>query len=307
MSSPFFVHRPFRGPADLQAMLALVGERPPQWITEYPFIVDLQEITGTPEGQASIRLWEDTSGSPVGFSLLDGTSLAFEISPRVPFDDLAGQIIHWAMQKLTSAGESPASPAELVVAGREEDLRRMAFLERQGFVAQPVRTLRFMRSLEEPLPEPALPEGFLIRPMAGEEEAGAWVALHRAALGTENMTVDFRLAMMRTPEYDRELDLVAVVPDGRLVAYVMCHFSSEENRLRQQTVGYTDPVATHPDFQRKGLSRALLLAGFGRLKQRGMQFAEVATWGENTAMIKTAESAGYRVYSSSIFFSRDIS
>ncbi len=84
----------------------------------------------------------------------------------------------------------------------------------------------------------------------------------------------------------------------------MCHFSPEENRLRQQKVGYTDPVATHPDFQRKGLALALLLAGFARLKQRGMQFAEVATWGENIGMIKTAEAAGYRVYSTTIFFSR---
>ena len=285
-------------------MLDLVGMRPLQRITEYPFIVDLQEITGTPEGQASIRLWDDAAGAPVGFSLLDGTSLAFEISPRAPFDDLAGQMLDWAMQKLTSAGESPASPAELVIACRAEDLQRIAFLERQGFVAQPVRTLRFMRSLEEPLPEPRLPEGFLIRPIRGEEEVGAWVALHRAAHATENMTVEFRLAMMRTPDYDRELDLVAVAPHGRLAAYVMCHFSPEENRLRRQKVGYTDPVATHPDFQRQGLARALLLAGFARLKQRGMHFAEVATWGENTGMIKTAEALGYRVCSTTIFFSR---
>jgi ribosomal protein S18 acetylase RimI-like enzyme len=231
-------------------------------------------------------------------------SLAFEISPGVAFDDLAGQMLAWAAERLASTGEPPTPPAELVIACREEDLRRIAFLERQGFVAQPVRTLRFMRSLKEPLPEPRLPEGFLIRPMAGEEEASAWVALHRAAHGTESMTVDFRLAMMRTPEYDRELDLVTVAPDGRLAAYVMCHFSPEENRLRQQKVGYTDPVATHPDFQRMGLARALLLSGFARLKERGMDLAEVATWGENTRMNKTAESVGYRVYSTTIFFSR---
>ena len=115
---------------------------------------------------------------------------------------------------------------------------------------------------------------------------------------------DSRLSMMRTPEYDRELDRVAVAPEGRWVAYGKCHFSPEENRLRKQKVGYTDPVATHPDFQGKGL--ALLLAGFSRLKERGMEFAEVATWGENAGMIKTAESVGYRLYSTSIFFNRPL-
>ena len=283
-------------------MIALVSQRPAERITAYPFIVDLQEVSGTPKGQASIRLWEDSGGAPVGFSLLDGASLAFEISPQVAFDDLAGQMLAWAMERLAATGESLAAPGELVTACREENTQRIAFLERQGFIAQPVRTLRFMRSLKEPLPKACLPEGFLIRPIAGEEEVSAWVALHRAAHATESMTVDFRLAMMRTPEYDRELDLVAVAPHGRLAAYVMCHFSLEENRLRQQKVGYTDPVATHPDFQRKGLARALLLAGFARLKQRGMEQAEVATWGENTGMIMTAEAAGYRVYTTTIFF-----
>jgi ribosomal protein S18 acetylase RimI-like enzyme len=112
--------------------------------------------------------------------------------------------------------------------------------------------------------------------------------------------------MMRTPGYDRGLDLVAVAPDGQLAAYGMGHYSAEENRLSKQAVGYVDPVATHPDFQRKGLARALLLAGSARLKERGLEFARVSTWGENTAMIRTAESAGFHLSSTTIFFKRSI-
>jgi ribosomal protein S18 acetylase RimI-like enzyme len=163
-----------------------------------------------------------------------------------------------------------------------------------------------MRALDGDLPVPRLPEGFLIRPIAGEQEVEEWVALHRAAHATENMTAAYRLAMMRTPEYVPALDLVVVSPEGRLVAYVVCHFLPEENRLRRQQVGFTDPVATHPDFQGKGLARTLLLSGFARLKEHGLQFAEVGTWGENTGMIRTAESVGYRRYSSSIFFNRPL-
>ena len=79
MASPLYSHRSFRGPADLQAMLALVAMRPPERITEYPFIVDLQEVAGTLKGQATIRLWEDAGGRLVGFSLLDGS---FSIQPQ---------------------------------------------------------------------------------------------------------------------------------------------------------------------------------------------------------------------------------
>jgi mycothiol synthase len=99
---------------------------------------------------------------------------------------------------------------------------------------------------------------------------------------------------------------VAVTPEGRLAAYAMGHFSSEENRLRGQKIGYVDPVATQPDFQGKGLARALLLAGFARLEECGMEFAGVSTSGENTAMIRTAESAGCHRYSTTIFFKRSL-
>lgn len=287
-------------------MIALVSMRSPERITVYPSILDLQEVSGTPKGQESIRLWEDASGMLVGFTLVEGSNIAFDISSQVPFEDLARHMIDWMVNKLASTGESSALVGELETGCREEDTQRSALLEQQGFIAQPVRTLHFIRRLNESISTPHLPEGFLIRPIVGEEEAEALVELHHDAHGTENMTVEFRLSMMRTPEYDRELDLVAVSPKGQLAANVMCHYSSEENRLCNQKVGYTDPVATHPDFQRKGLANALLLAGFSRLKERGIDFSKVSTWGENNGMIRTAESVGYRLYSTTIFFKRPL-
>ncbi len=213
----------------------------------------------------------------------------------MPFEDLAEPMVDWAEGRLVRQAEAAEPAAELSTGCREEDTRRLNFLEQSGFFAQPVRTLHFIRRLDELLPAPVLPAGFQIRPIRGEEELEAWVTLHQAAHGTQSMTVDQRRAMMRTPEYERELDLVAVAPDGRLAAYVMGHFSPEENLYSGQKMGYTDPVATHPDFQRLGLARALLLAGFERLKERGLDSAQLGTWGENTAMIRTAESVGCRV------------
>lgn len=283
-------------------MINLISARPAERITTYPSIVDVQEISGTSEGQATIQLWEDICGEPAGFTLLDGPVLAFEISPQVDFDDLASQMIDWAKGQLASTDWSGYESIGLETACREEDIGRIVFLERRGFVAQPVRTLHFVRSLDKSIPKPCLPDGFLIRPINGEGEAQEWVRLHRAAHRTATMTVDFRLAMMRTPDYKRDLDLVAVSPEDQLAAYVVCYISEEENRLREQKVGHTDPVATHPDFQGKGLARALLYAGFERLKACGMEFAEVSTWGENIAMIRTAESAGYSLYSTTICF-----
>ena len=75
--------------------------------------------------------------------------------------------------------------------------------------------------------------------------------------------------MMRVPEYDAELDLLAIAPGGRFAAYCLCSISQEENNRTGRNEGTTDPVATHPDFQRRGLAQALLRDGAeGHAQQR---------------------------------------
>ena len=169
-------------------------------------------------------------------------------------------------------------------------------------MVQPVRTLTFSRSLSEPIGEPQLPAGFEVRSATGEQEAEALAALHRAAFGTEHMTVEERLAMMRVPEYDPALDLIAVAPDKSLAGYCFCSISHEGGSC----LGHTDPVATHPRFQRLGLARALMLTGVRRLKERGAEKAMLGTSSENTAMQRAAESAGFRLAWSKVWLSKPI-
>jgi ribosomal protein S18 acetylase RimI-like enzyme len=111
---------------------------------------------------------------------------------------------------------------------------------------------------------------------------------------------------MRSPDYEPALDLVAVGPDGTLAAYVLCRISAEENALTGRSLGYTDPVATHPDYQRLGLAKALLLVGCKKLRERGVETVALGTGSWNTGMRKAAESVGYRVISKKYFFEKSL-
>jgi hypothetical protein len=98
-----------------------------------------------------------------------------------------------------------------------------------------------LRTLDEPIPEPALPPGFTIRAVAGEAEVAARVALQREAFGRTNQTVEGRLAFMRDPAYVPDLDLVAVAPDGTLAAFVVEVSTDSGNTATQAllaSVGY---------------------------------------------------------------------
>ena len=189
---------------------------------------------------------------------------------------------------------------------REEDTARLAWLTRYGFQSQAVRTLRFTRSLSEPIPDPQLPAGFSIRPVAGPVEVEALVALHRAAFGTDNMTTEERRAMMSGPDYLPELDLVAVASDGRLAGFCICGIHTEENAVTGRSEGYTDPIGVHPDFQKQGLARALILTGLRLLRERGLAYATLGTSSENVAMQAAAQSAGFQLESSKVWFSKAV-
>jgi mycothiol synthase len=300
--------RLYSGTADLQSMLdLLVAVRPAERITDFPSVVDLRELLALPAVQDNTRLWFDAGDRLVGFALVDHyQNLRFEFDPQAVSPGIESEIVVWGEACIRRAMQATGEPLTLDASCRDDDTGRIALLERHGFIQEALRSLHMIRSLHEPIPTPQLPAGFSIRHVAGEHEVEDLVALHRAAFGTENMTVEERLAMMRVPDYDAELDLVAVAPDGRLAAYCMCLISQEENARTGRNEGYTDPVATHPDFQRRGLAKALLLTGLHKLKQCGMDAALLGTSSANTAMQRTAQAVGFRVQSTTLWFSKPV-
>jgi ribosomal protein S18 acetylase RimI-like enzyme len=155
------------------------------------------------------------------------------------------------------------------------------------------------RDLSKPITNPELPRGLIIRSVKGIEEADAIASTHRAAFDSDYMTTENRLIIMNSSEYDPSLDLVVVAPNGTIAAYCTCS-------VKPGRQGYTDPVATHPNYQRMGLAKALLLNGMQMLKERGMRYAHLGTGGENIAMQKTAESVGFFLEHKMLWFEKKV-
>lgn len=304
ISHPVLHRRPSSGVADLAALSGLWPAcRPPAWQTDFPTPGDLAELLAAPGAAARAWLWQDAGGRTLAYALVDDyDNLWFDRAPDLmgsaAEDELIAQGIACARSLAAQSGE----PATLDTACRADDDWRVALLRRHGFAEQGVCTLRLVRQLTGLLPDPALPAGYTIRPVSGESEVATLVDLHRAAFGTEHMTVDERLGWMHTPDYDPALDLVAVTPDGSLAAYCFCAIHREENRLSGRNDGVTDPVATHPAHQGRGLARALLCAGIRLLAARGATRAVLGTSSENLPMQAAARGAGYCVESERVWF-----
>jgi mycothiol synthase len=284
---------------DLQIMLdLLVTVRPLEHLNDYPVKVNIEENLALPAVRANTRLWFD-GGQPIGWAYVDEfNNLQWALEKQC--EELIGtQMIEWGIscvQKTLIKGKSTTLDASC----REDYSTTIAFLERFAFQQTSDTTISMRRDLFEPIPEPRLPQGFTIRSMKGLHEAGTVAAMHRAAFGTGYMTAEHRRVIMNTSGYDPTLDLLVTAPDGAIAANCICSVNETSK------IGRTDPVATHPAYQRRGLARALLLTGLQRLRERSMLFADLGTSGENIAMQKTAESVGFRVDYKTIWFSKKV-
>lgn len=293
---------------DLEQMIALLRRvKPLMRADQYPSPADLRELLQIPPVIANTRLWFDARRRLVAFALVDtSNNLLFELEPHFTDPGLSDQIINWGVECLQRAQEKTEEKITLDASCSEDDRERIAILERHGFVEQPVRSYLLSRDLADLIPEPFLPAGFTIRPSKGLAEIEEWVQLHRAAFGTENMTIDERSAMLSGADYDPQLDLTAVAPDGSLAAYCLCQIHPDENRLSGRKEGWTDPIATHPAYQRRGLARALLLTGLRLLKGCGVDSARMGTSSENIRMQSAARQVGFQIEASKIWFSKPI-
>ena len=301
---------PNSGAADLQRMLDLVKARPMDRLTDFPSIADLQEMLGSNNPLLHTQLWEEAGGGLAGFALLQDYQtwafLVMEVAAFCPVVEIEEQMVAWGKGIAHRLSSTRNCPVPMEVHVRAGEHAQVALLEALGFERLSGGSVSLSRSLSEPIPLLDIPPGFVIRPSAGEPEIEEWVRLHRLAWGTENMTVEERRSMLHVPFYDPALDLVAVAPDGNLAAYCVGWFSEEENALTGRKDGYTDHIATHPAYQRRGLARALILAGLSLLKERGLETARLGTARENLGMLRTAESLGFRIVSETLWFSKII-
>ena len=133
-----------------------------------------------------------------------------------------------------------------------------------------------------------LPDGFAVRPVRGEEELEARVAVHRAAFAPSRVTEQSFLNVMRSNTYRPELDMVVEAPDGTFAGFCLCWFD-EENR-----VGEFEPVGTHPSYQRRGLARAVCLAALRQLRALRGDAAIVLQTGRDEAAERLYTALGFR-------------
>lgn len=225
-----------------------------------------------------VRLWEDDRGTLLGWMMLYPRFSDFDFQ-AIPDEALMTEMLAWAEQNLK------AEEVGTDVFG--SDVTRRRFLEQHGYQATGEAVYHLTaRSLAAPISDPSLPAGFTIRSAAGVHEAGRLAEVHAGAFGS-SWTPESYAAVMQTPGYHLENELVVVAPDGRFAAFCVLWFDP----IRK--TGLFEPVGVHADFQRRGLGRALMLAGMRRMVAARMDTALVGHEVENPASTGLYHGLGF--------------
>jgi mycothiol synthase len=280
--------RPWTDPADLRRVSELVRAFPHEQL----HVVDLpyRLASWALEDERNARLWCDEGGGLIAFAIIQRPwqALDFFVHPSAREIGIEPAMMVWAAERMQEIATERGDEMTLFVTVRADQRDRSTLLIQHGFAPAGWSLVHLVRPLSDVIPEPRLPPGFALRPLAGEGEVEAYVRLHRAAFGTNTMTIAWRRRILATAEYVPELDVVAVAPNGSLAAFCICWLSGETGQ------GQIEPFGVLPEYHGLGLGRATLLEGLWRLQAHSAGEALVYTYGDDTPAIRLYTGTGFR-------------
>lgn len=158
---------------------------------------------------------------------------------------------------------------------RQDEPAARPFLEARGYELS-YETWLMQVELDEHVPAPSWPDGLTVRSFltgdAEEVKALLDVAYANEPDFNPGTFEEWKRFMLGDPSFDPESWFVVETPNGSLAGAAL--------NWRE---GFVKDLVVHPDFQRRGLGKALLLHTFGHFRARGEPRVTLKTDSRNTS------------------------
>lgn len=230
-------------------------------------------------GDASVLLWEHGEAL-VAAAISEGWGdVWLQVHPA-----WRGEALETAM--VTAAEEHLSAPRGdgrvLTLWAHTDDKLRQEIIRARGFARGDRPEYDRWRDLADgpdglPITSIRVPDRYAVRALGGPQELPARSRLSSLAFAAGRTTGSLDPAwyarqIQRQPLYRRDLDLVAVAPDGSLAGFATVWFD-DENRSAS-----FEPVGVAPEHRRRGVGRALMAEGLRRAHGLGATRAHVASF-----------------------------
>jgi mycothiol synthase len=226
------------------------------------------KITNLGDGrlEQDVFLWETEEGQIAGVLNREQAGHAYlQVHPELRTPALEEEMLVIAEAHLAvDRGDERV----LQVWRDDQDALRLAILERRGYVKGQEVEQQWRRDLDSPIPDVAVPPGYTVRALGDVDElpARSWASyrgFHPDAPEEGYRGWEWYLNVQRCPLYRRDLDIVAVAPGGEIASFCTLWYDGVTRSA------YVEPVATVPEHRQRGLARAAITEGLGRVKRLG--------------------------------------
>jgi mycothiol synthase len=213
-------------------------------------------------------LWE-MDGKIVAMLMPDGGpgEAHFCVHPTLRTLELEEEMLNIAEERLATV--KPDGSRKLVLWVPGQDRLRQELVSRHGYNKGGWPEHQWHRDLDVTIPDAPVPSGYSVRSLGDGLELlercyASGLGFHEGdiKIAVENRDdVTWYRNIQSAPLYRRDLDLVAIAPDGAIAAFCTIWFDDVTRSA------YFEPVATVPAHQRRGLGKALLIEGLCRLQR----------------------------------------
>jgi len=243
-----------------------------------------------------IRLWQDRAGKLVGYAILgEDPSFECQVLPDYEWCGIEEEAFTWAENYVNDLRhKDPARWAgDFTYGARQDDLRRISFLERHGFKYHGrFAEVNMLRPLSEPIPDLEVPSGWRVCSLAELGNIADRAAAQREVWQpwtVGNVSEADYTRFMHLPGYLPDLDVVTLSPQGVIASYVNGWIDPINK------IGDFGPVGARQEYRQRGLTRLALLESLRRMKAYGMQRVCISTGVTNTPALNLYASVGFKV------------
>jgi mycothiol synthase len=212
------------------------------------------------------------------------------------------------MRRVEEAGHSlrGVKPAFLEMSVREQVNGAAELALSLGM--QPVRYFFYMECHDMlHLPAPVPPEGLRLRSYVVGQDDDPFIAAYNDGFsdhwGYVQHTLEDERHRIRAPGFQAEDNLLATDADGRIAGLCIVLVPQMDEDALQRNPPLIDDLAVTHAHRRRGLGRALLLAGMRRIRDLGFSASALAVDADNAnKALGLYESVGFQVVARSTAF-----
>jgi ribosomal protein S18 acetylase RimI-like enzyme len=238
---------------------------PSRWEYAAFLVYPLSQFRGLPDWKQFIKLlkYEDKIIGVVNSEKPDDDAF-IHIHPD--YKDLETYFIQIA--------EKVIGQEKVTIWSLSNDHDRIKILKKRGYKEQEVNDYLNWCDPKKHNSNVLLPKPFVITSFQEGVDLDSRIECVSKAFGSKGFPKEVYYYMQKAPSYNPNIDLVITLKNKVVSLCTVWHD-------RQNNIGYFEPVATHPDFQKRGLGKAILNEGLKRLNKMGVRLAYVGASGDD--------------------------